>query len=256
MSSQPQPQSSQIQSARLQTARLSSSISDRWLRYSCSRRNPLYPPSSRRPHLLPPQLAPPATPTASQLAPQPAAPSSASRALRPSPHSLSRKIRLHRSPQIYLHFQPTSQLSAPMQRMSLQLSQLQPASPPAEDKRARKPSQKIHRLCRVHALRTADCAGTDCSAAFAPVQCPSTEPDGAWGTGTVYRPQEVSTPHPDERVAKAVAVAVGECSPVPKRCQGVHSLTRAGASRGACLLKRPSLHMTTSKTSDSFQNGA
>jgi hypothetical protein len=71
------------------------------------------------------------------------------------------------------------------------------------------------------------------------------------GTGTVYRPQEAQTPHPDERVAKAVAVAVGKergAHNVSKRCQ-VYSLTRAGASRGACLLKRPSLHMTTSKTS-------
>jgi hypothetical protein len=51
------------------------------------------------------------------------------------------------------------------------LATMQPASPPAEDKRARKPSENpspVPSTC--YEQQT---AGTDCSAAFAPVQCPS-----------------------------------------------------------------------------------
>jgi hypothetical protein len=55
--------------------------------------------------------------------------------------------------------------------------------------------------------------------------------------------KRLSTPHPDEQWRRRLRWRLAKCGAMGSRRLPSAQRTRAGASRGACLLKRPSLHI-------------
>jgi hypothetical protein len=142
------------------------------------RRNPLHSSSSRRPlHLLPPQLAPPATPTA-PARPQPAAPSSAKVEFSAITPLLSQDTLL--VPSLTTNLSPLPpHVAALCAHAAHVVAALQLCSPrhllPRTSGHA---SLRKSIACAEYMLNSRLQAQT--AVAFAPVQCPSTgSPDGA-----------------------------------------------------------------------------
>jgi hypothetical protein len=174
-----------------------------------------------------------------------------SRVLRHHPTSLARyasgAIAHHKSISTSSH---TSQLSAPMQRHVVAALQL--CSPrhllPRTSGHA---SLRKSIACAEYMLNSrlqAQTAVQHLPQSSAPVQAVLTVHDGHRHRLSATRGSAHRTLTSEWRRRLRWRLAKSVVPNVPKRCQ-VYSLTRAGASRGACLLKRPSLHMTTSKTS-------